>query len=81
MREQNNIDTYLLWNAEAFHLLYNDYYKALVSYAFSFIKSMEAAEDIVQGLFSTLYESKPQFDSVSSLEAYLYGATRNRCIN
>lgn len=36
----------------AYHQLYNEYYKALVLYAINFLSSQQAAEDIVQDLFS-----------------------------
>ena len=56
MREEL-LQDYLLWNAQAFKMLYNNYYKALSNYAFQILKNDAAAEDIVQGLFSYLYES------------------------
>lgn len=80
MREEL-LQDYLLWNAQAFKMLYNNYYKALSNYAFQILKNDAAAEDIVQGLFSYLYESKPQFTSIHSMEAYLYNAIKHNCID
>ena len=39
----------------AYHQLYNEYYKALVLYAINFLSSQQAAEDIVQDLFATMW--------------------------
>lgn len=58
MREEL-LQEYLLWNAQAFKMLYNNYYKVLSNYAFQILKDNATAEDVVQGIFSFLYESRP----------------------
>lgn len=80
MREEL-LQEYLLWNAQAFKMLYNNYYKVLSNYAFQILKDNATAEDVVQGIFSFLYESRPQFASIHSMEAYLYNAIKNNCID
>lgn len=50
----------------AYHHLYNEYYKALVLYAINFLSSQQAAEDIVQDLFATMWEKKMRFLSLPS---------------
>lgn len=45
-------------DATAFRMLYKTYYKALVCYAIQITGESGAAEDIVQELFSTIWESK-----------------------
>lgn len=80
MREEL-LQDYLLWNAQAFKMLYNNYYKVLSNYAFQILKDDATAEDVVQGIFSFLYESRPQFASIHSTEAYLYNAIKNNCID
>ena len=50
----------------AYHQLYNEYYKALVLYAINFLSSQQAAEDIVQDLFATMWEKKMRFLSLPS---------------
>lgn len=71
----NNLD------ASAFHSLYKDYYKALVGYAFQMVGEMEVAKDIVQDLFSTLWERKNPFQSMASLRVYLYNSVRNASLD
>lgn len=80
MREEL-LQEYLLWNAQAFKMLYNNYYKVLSNYAFQILKDNATAEDVVQGIFSFLYKSRPQFASIHSMEAYLYNAIKNNCID
>ena len=59
-------------DATAFRMLYKTYYKALVCYAIQITGESGAAEDIVQELFSTLWEKQLSFKSLVSLKAYLY---------
>lgn len=46
------------WNDKSIELLYDKYYRALVSYGCQFVEK-EIAEDIVQELFSVLWEHRP----------------------
>lgn len=64
-------------DAIAFRLLYKDYYKALVCYANQLVQENSIAEDIVQELFSSLWEKKMPFKSLTSLRSYLYNSVRN----
>lgn len=50
------------WDNQAIELLYDRYYRALVSYGCQFVEN-EVAEDIVQELFSVLWE-RPRFSTV-----------------
>ena len=65
----------------AYHQLYNEYYKALVLYAINFLSSQQAAEDIVQDLFATMWEKKMRFLSLHSFRTYLYNSIRNASLN
>lgn len=71
----NNKDT------DAFHKLYDKYYKALVYYAMQQIDSLEAAEDIVQDLFISIWEKDLHFQNSTAFNAYLYNSMRNSVIN
>ena len=71
----------LRWNERSFQVLYNDYYKALVVCAMQIVTDRTVSEDIVQEMFSRLYERQMEFDSVHSLRSYLYSSVRNHCID
>lgn len=79
--KEDLLQDYLLWNAQAFRMLYNNYYKALSNYAFQILNDNAAAEDVVQSIFSLLCESKPQFVSIHTMETYLYKSTKSKCID
>lgn len=77
MSEKSDIEIAIIcqWDNQAIELLYDKYYRALVSYGCQFVE-MTIAEDIVQDLFSVLWERRPFFNSISKFSAYLY----NTCI-
>ena len=68
-------------DAAAFRLLYKNYYKALVCYAITIVGDSESAEDIVQELFSTIWEKKMFFRSLASFRVYLYNSVRNASLD
>lgn len=76
-----SIDRFVVWNDEAFRLLYKCYYKALVSYSMQIVISRDEAEDIVQSVFTVLLERKYQFTTMASLEAFLYNSIRNSSLD
>ncbi len=65
----------------AYHELYNQYYKVLTMYAHGFTLPIDAAKDIVQNLFISIWERNPNFSSQASLRSYLYNSTRNAAFN
>lgn len=67
-------------DATAFRMLYKTYYKALVCYSIRITGESGAAEDIVQELFSTIWEKQMSFKSLVSFKAYLYNSVRNASI-
>ena len=57
---------------EAYRILYDEYYPALVVYASTFLASDEVAEDIVQELFVSMWEKRVTFVSFPAFKTYLY---------
>ncbi len=76
-----DICKFLVWDAEAFRLLYKFYYKALVNYSMQLVVSQDEAEDIVQSVFTLLLEKQYSFLNMKSLEAFLYNTTRNSSLD
>ena len=65
----------------AFKIVYQHYYKSLCFFAHSYLKDDAPVEDIVQDVFTQLWENAPQLKDASKLQAYLYMMVRNRCLN
>lgn len=68
-------------DADAFERVYRAYVVALCRLADSYVRSRDAAEDIVQDLFTWLWANRHGFHPEHGLRAYLFGAVRNRALN
>lgn len=60
--------------------LFHAHYEPLTRYAFSMMKNMDEAEDVVQRLFVKFWEKRNEL-SVQDSRAYLFRATYNTCLN
>lgn len=82
LREETGISIIQIceWNDKSMGILYDNYYRALVSYGCQFVER-ELAEDIVQELFSVLWEQRPLFKSIPQLTSYLYRTVHNAAFN
>lgn len=67
-------------NIEEFEKLFRKMYTNLCHYASRFLKDTDSAEEVVQDLFYYYWENRKQIKIKTSLKAYLYQATRNRCL-
>jgi len=63
-----------------FQALFADYYSPLCNYALTFVKSAEVSEDIVQEVFTRIWESRREVILEDSARFYLFTAVRNNCI-
>ena len=61
--------------------LYRRYAPELVRYIRKYTEDQAAAEDIVQEVFITVWESKKVYNSYQGFKAYLYDLVQNRCLN
>jgi RNA polymerase sigma-70 factor (ECF subfamily) len=61
--------------------MFRTHYAALCSFAYPYVRSAEAAEDIVQEVFSALWAARGTMKITTSVRAYLYAAVRNRALN
>jgi len=65
----------------AFAIIYNQYKAALYLHAYRTLKDEEEATDLVQEVFTNLWDKKESFSLKTSMASYLYGAVRNRVFN
>ena len=64
----------------AFAFIYNKFKASLYLHALRTIKDGDQARDIVQEVFTNLWDKRSSF-APSSIDNYLYGAVRNRVFN
>jgi RNA polymerase sigma-19 factor, ECF subfamily len=63
-----------------FEEFFRSLYQPLCFYALKFVSVPDTAEEIVQDLFFTLWEKREEMIINTSLKAYMYTATHNRCM-
>lgn len=65
----------------AFTEIYERYWGVLFIQAFKIIKNEEKAMDVIQDIFTVLWENAGDSDIQLSLKAYLYTSVRNRLLD
>ncbi|MDX9881463.1 MAG: RNA polymerase sigma-70 factor [Prolixibacteraceae bacterium] len=65
----------------AFRLLFERYYNPLCNFSFRFLKDGFIVEDIVQEVFTKIWEDRKTLRISGSVKSYLYVAVKNRCLN
>lgn len=69
-----------LGDKTAFQSIFEEYWQGLFLYAFNVLKDKGEAEDIVQEIFSQVWESRKVLKVNVSLRGYLYTATHYRVL-
>lgn len=67
-------------NAEAFEAAYRAYQGKLITYATNIMQDTEAAYEVVQDTFATLWTNRRKLDSNKSLRNYLLRAVHNNAL-
>ncbi len=65
----------------AYEIIFNGYYKQLCGFAFTYVKNSVIAEEIAQEIFIYIWEKRNKIEIRTTLQAYLYAAVKNKCIN
>jgi RNA polymerase sigma-70 factor (family 1) len=66
---------------KAFTSLFYAYKDKLYAYVYSFTKSSEAAEDIIQDVFMKLWHNRERLVGIDNLNAFLYRIAQNKAID
>lgn len=66
---------------KAYKQLYEYFFPKLFRFSLSFVKSKEAAEEIVSDVFIKIWEIKNSLNTVNNLKVYLYTITKNFSLN
>jgi RNA polymerase sigma-70 factor (ECF subfamily) len=64
-----------------FEKVYKHYLRPLHVYAISMLKDEDTAKGMVQNVFLKLWERRERLSFGGSIQAYLYGAVYNECLN
>lgn len=66
---------------QSFRHVFNANYENLCHYAFTILKDMDEAEDIVQSMFLKIWEKREDLEIRQSVRSYLFRAVYHQCIN
>jgi RNA polymerase sigma-70 factor (family 1) len=66
---------------EAFHFLFDEFYKSLLLFSQKTLMDNHLAEDIVQDSFIKLWVRNENFSSLTAIKAFLYLTVKNSCID
>jgi RNA polymerase sigma-70 factor (ECF subfamily) len=68
-------------NEKALKMLYDKFFPSLCSYAYNFVKDDMSAGDIVQEIYTKVWQKRKDFDSIYSIRSFFYLSVRNACLN
>jgi RNA polymerase sigma-70 factor (ECF subfamily) len=81
LSEQEIVGAIRQGNERVFEVIFRKYYQSLCNYANSMLKEIDEAEEVVQNLFSGIWEKRTDLEISISLKSYLYRAVHNHCLN
>ncbi|HKJ43262.1 MAG TPA: sigma-70 family RNA polymerase sigma factor, partial [Sunxiuqinia sp.] len=64
-----------------FETLFKKYYNSLCHFSMKYVQDDFIAEDVVQEVFTKIWEDKRKIKIQGSVKSYLYTAVRNRSLN
>lgn len=76
-KESNNTDQ----NSIKFQELFNTFYEPLVGFASSYMRDEKEAEDIVQDMFTKLWNIRDEIDYSLNVKSLIFTSTKNKCLN
>lgn len=79
--EHQQIEALAAGDITAFQMIFKSYYQPLCNYACSFLHDKEEAEEVVQGIYLSLWEKRGGITIRTAVKPYLYAMVRNACLN
>lgn len=79
--ERKLLDELRTGDAGAFEAIFRGYAAALCDFAFSYVRTRETAEEIVQDLFCWVWEQRFTVEMPHGMRPWLFQAVRNRSLN
>ncbi len=74
-------DNWNICEGVGFEECFRRHYRPLCHFAYRYLKEVEAAEDVVQDVFTGLLEARKEFQDEEHLLRFLYVSVRNACLN
>ncbi len=88
IKGMTNIYTTDLWrqiqekdDMNAFEALHTLYYGKLCDFVFSYLKEKESCEEVVSGVFVSIWQKRKDLQSIRNIQSYLYSCSKNKSID
>lgn len=65
----------------AFREFYHSQFFRLYQFAYSFVQTREASEEIANDVFLSLWQRREEVNTINNIQVYLYVAVKNACLN
>ena len=79
--DKKAFDQLKLGNTKGLEILFRTYFHPLYIQAYKFVLNKEVAEELVQDVFTGLWEKREKIQVERNIKAYLFTATKNRSLN
>lgn len=76
-----NSSSYRTFDRAQFDLLFKSHFQYLCNFSNQYVEDFEAAQDITQKAFITLWEKRSDIDPKLSIKSYLFTIVKNRSLN
>ncbi|MEM7370573.1 MAG: RNA polymerase sigma-70 factor [Bacteroidota bacterium] len=73
--------SHTIFDQATFEALFKSHFPYLCNFANQYVEDFEAAQDITQKAFITLWEKRSEIDPTLSTKAYLFTIVKNRSLN
>ena len=64
----------------SFEVIYKSHYRRIFHFALQYLRDEEACSNIIQDVFSSLWDNKKKLAAETNLNAWLFTVTKNRCL-
>lgn len=68
-------------NRQSFNRLFRALYPQLVTFVYQYTHDKDTASDVVQDVFTDLWQMRERIDPAKSIKAFLYKSVKNRALN
>jgi len=67
-------------DASSFEVIYKSHYRRIFHFALQYLHDEEVCSNIIQDVFSSLWDNREKFTIESNLNAWLFTVTKNKCL-
>jgi RNA polymerase sigma-70 factor (ECF subfamily) len=67
-------------DVSSFELIYKSHYRRIFHFCFQYLQNKETCSNIIQDVFSSLWDKREKLANDTNLNAWLFTVTKNKCL-